>query len=51
MVPAMDTFMKSFPVLSQMSEGEDGGRIRERGDEVGEEKRGTEKQTYEWTKC
>lgn len=26
MVPVMDTYMKSFPVLSQMSEGEDGGR-------------------------
>lgn len=36
MVPAMDTFMKNFPVLSQMSEGEDGGRKRERGDVVGE---------------
>lgn len=34
MVPATDTYMKSFPVLSQMSEGEDGGRKRERGDEV-----------------
>lgn len=31
MVPATDTYMKSFPVLSQMSEGEDGGRKRERG--------------------
>lgn len=35
MGPATDTYMKSFPVLSQMSEGEDGGRKRERGDEVG----------------
>lgn len=35
MVPATDTYTKSFPVLSQMSEGEDGGRKRERGDEVG----------------
>lgn len=26
MVPVMDTYMKSFPVLSQMSDGEDGGR-------------------------
>lgn len=26
----MDTFTKSFPVLSQMSEGEDGGRRREK---------------------
>lgn len=40
MVPVMDTFMKSFPVLSQMSEGEDGGRKGERGDEMGEEKSG-----------
>lgn len=30
MVPAMDTSMKSFPVLSQMSEGEDGGKKKER---------------------
>lgn len=39
MVPAMDTFMKSFPVLSQMSEGKM-EEEREREDEVGEEKRG-----------
>lgn len=43
MVPVMDTYMKSFPVLSQMSEGEDGGRKGR--EEMFEENRGSEKQT------
>jgi len=30
MVPAMDTFTKSSPALSQTSEGEDRGRKREK---------------------
>lgn len=46
MVPAMDTFMKSFQVLSQMSEGEDGGRIREREEMKWVKKRGAQKSKH-----
>lgn len=42
----MDTFMKSFPVLSQMSEGEDGGRIREREEMKWVKKRGAQKSKH-----
>lgn len=39
----MDTFTKSFPVLSQMSEGEDGGRRRVKMKWVEKKKKGTER--------